>query len=288
MTANPTGVKPETTPPARDAAAGPPADSGATIILAHYRDQYRPVFRRGTAVHCRDGSLVTMSAATAVADSVLIDRLAGAADAPCSNGVVKRAALPNFYSKWSRVAWGDLLRELPDEDSAGLDGGSAAADTFRRQVRAALLTEVVLGDTAGRGRDSDVSRTERRSLIDWCSKFAKSGPWRSIRSKKLWCKTVLLGGGEIRLKVALRVELFGQVRAHPDLCAMTMNTFADRAARYDVGESTRAERPEGLSSVVLYDDFVAGLTSGIADDPETPEEANDRREREAIDRLGGG
>ncbi|MBA4065465.1 MAG: hypothetical protein C0501_17475 [Isosphaera sp.] len=254
-------------PDAPDAAPGvqdgPP--TGAGVILDYFRERYRPDFRRGTAVHTADG-FVPMGEACAVADSVLIARLERAADAPqYQNGAVKRGSLPAFFKTWSRVAWGDLLNSLPDEDGADLGAGSAAAEAFRRMVRDAMLSEVVLGDVIGK---DDVTRTERRSLIDWCLKFAKLGPWKSIRSKRCWCKVVPLGGGEIVTKVAVRVELFGQLRSDRTLSEMTQNTFAARAEKYGVGASTRQDRPEGRAAVVLSDSFVAELTEGIPLDPE--------------------
>ncbi len=230
------------------------------IILAYFRERYRPDFRRGTAVHTPDG-FVQMGEACAVPDSGLIARLAAAPDAPrYKGGGLNHNALPGHFRTWAKVAWGDLLKALPDEDGAALGAGSAAGETFRRMVRDAMLSEVVLGDVIGK---DDVTRTERRSLIDWCVRFAKPGPWRGIRSKKCFTKVAVLGGGEIAIRVALRVELFPQLRADRTLCVMTQNTFAARAERYGVGASTRTDRPEGRAAVVLADDFVAELTEGI-------------------------
>lgn len=274
----------------------PSADApktGVQIILDDFRARYRPVFKIGTDIHTPGGEVVRMVEACGVADSNLIDKLATATDAPrlAANGKrdggdVKRASLPAFFKTWSRIAWGDLLGELKDEDAADLKADSATAETFRRLVKDALLSEKMLGDTIGK-RD-DITRTERRSVADWCVKFAKPGPWRSIRSLKVWCRTVGVGGGEIQLKVALRVELFGQLRADRRLCSMPQNSFARKCERYGVGTSTRDDRPQGLSAVVLSPEFVADLTDGIANEPETEEERHERLEREAIDTLGGG
>ena len=105
-------------------------------------------------------------------------------------------------------------------------------------VRDAMLCEVVLG-TVVRGASEEVTQTERRSLIEWCERFAKVGPWRSIRSKKCWCKVKDLGGREIELMVAVRHELFAQLRADKRLCEMGPNKFTRRAERYGVGSRTR-------------------------------------------------
>ncbi|MBM3982668.1 MAG: hypothetical protein FJ304_20835 [Planctomycetes bacterium] len=254
------------TGPATVVAAAPAAQqqgprTAAQIILDYFRERYEPAFRCGTAVHTASGGTIQMGEATVVCDSRLIDLLESATDAPRyagknGPGEVKRSSLPGFFKTWAKVAWGDLLGSLPDEDGADLGCASVARDEFKRLVREALLTEITLGD-------KDEREVERRSLIDWCVKFAKAGPWRSIRSKKLWCKVELHGGGELKLKVALRHELFAQVRADPRLREMGANTFTRRAARYGVGQSSREDRPHGQSAIVLNDDFIADLTTGL-------------------------
>jgi hypothetical protein len=206
-----------------------------------------------------------MGEACAVPDSDLIARLAGAADAPRQNGAVKWNSLPGFFKNWAKVAWGDLLRSLPEEDDADPAATAPAREEFRRMVRDALLSEVTLGDVIGK---SAVTQTERRSLIGWCVKFAKPGNWQSIRSKCCWCKPRILPGREVRLMVAVRHGLFAQVRADRRLCDLTATTFARRAKRYGVGDSTRADRPGGEAGVVLAADFLDELTASLPDDPE--------------------
>ena len=85
-------------------------------------------------------------------------------------------------------------------------------------------------------------------------------------------------GGELVLKVAIRHELFSQVRADRRLCDMGANTFTRRAERYAVGTSSRKDRPHGLTAVVLADDLIADLIAGLPDDDATdatPEASND-------------
>lgn len=259
---------------------GKPADgtplTGAQIILAHFRESYRPIFRRGNSVCCDDGSEIPMGVACAVPDSDLIAKLQNATDAPRfaaengKSGGVKTGALPRFFSTWAKVAWGDLRKSLPDEDTAELSADAPAGEEFRRLVRDALLGQLVLGETIEQKHQpkdgQSVTQVERRSLIDWCYKFAKPGPWRSIRSYRIWCKSLDLGGGEIKLGVALRHELFAQVKADRRLVEMTANTFTRRAARYGIGQTSREERPHGFSAVVLDPAFVKELTSSLPDD----------------------
>ncbi len=248
--------------------------SGAQIILAHFRELYAPVFKIGTAIHCGDGSVMPMGEACALCDSRLIDRLEQATDAARyvgrngEPGQVKRTALPGFFKTWAKVAWGDLLRSLPDEDGAELGDRGPAREEFRRLVRDAMLTQVVLGESLkDKGRTQAPSQTERRSLIDWCHKFAKVGPWKSIRSYRCWCKAEIIRG-ELLLRVAVRHELFGQLKADRRLCQMGQNTFTRRVEGYGIGRTSRSDRPEGQSAVVFDAAFLTDLLDGIPDEPE--------------------
>jgi hypothetical protein len=237
--------------------------TGVEIILAYFRERYQPVYRKGQTVRCRNGEEVQQSVACAVPNSKLIERLAAATDAPCyAGGGIKRPALPGFFKTWAKVAWGDLLDSLPDEDGADLGTVGIAREEFHRLVRDALLTTVVLGEVL----NGDQTRTERRSLIDWCYRFAKPGPWRSIRSLRCWCKLAVKDGGEVELRVAIRHELFAQIRADRRLSEMGANTFTRRATRYGVGTSDRGDRPHGLSAVVLDAALVADLIAGLPDE----------------------
>lgn len=257
-------------------AAAPAPDTGVAIILDYLRARYRPDFRRGNAIHCADGREVPMGEACSVPTSPLIDRLAGAADAPrYQGGGVKHHSLPGFFKTWAKVAWGDLLAALPEEDEAEFGQDAPAAEEFRRLVREAMLSEVVLGDIIGKG---GVCQTERRSLIEWCNRFARVGPWRSIRSKKCWTKFRQgPAEGEVTLMVALRHEVFSQLKADRRLCDMGPKKFARRAARYGVGSSTRDDRPHGLSAIVLDPKLVADLVADLPDDD--PAEASPQRDR---------
>lgn len=112
---------------------------------------------------------------------------------PPANGVpgaVKDEALPTFFRKWAGTAWTGLLAELPDEDSAelGTDAANLAADEFRRLVREALLTPIVLGQSVAVGRQEDnyfETKLEKRPLANWCERFAKSERWADVRELKI-------------------------------------------------------------------------------------------------------
>lgn len=232
------------------------------IILGHYLS-LKPVFKVGNSIHTDDGETIAANVATAFPTSALLTKLATATNAPVKNGNVENERLPGLFSRWAKTAWGDLLDTLPDEDAADLGHAAPAAETFRRLVREAMLTEVVLGDIIGK---EGVTQTERRSLIGWCERFAKRGRWEGIRSKKCWCKLRDVGGGEVELLVAIRHELFSQLRADKRLCEMGAKTFSRRAKRYGAGVSTTKERPGGQNAVVLSATLVADLIATLPDD----------------------
>ncbi|HEY1378083.1 MAG TPA: hypothetical protein VGF55_14880, partial [Gemmataceae bacterium] len=243
--------------------------TGCRIILNYFVGTYRPQYRAGTAIRAGNGEDVPMGVGCTLPTSALMAELAKAADAPRVNGVVKVAALPSFFKTWARVAWGDMLQGLPDEDGAGADNIDSARDEFRQMVRDAMLTECTLSQTTKAGPTKVESRIERDSLIGWCQKFAKPGPWRSIRGKRCWCKLVEADGGELQLRVAIDHGLFAQVKADRRLVVMGQKRFSRRAKRYGVGQSRRDERPHGNYAVILDPDFVAELVDASpADDGE--------------------
>jgi hypothetical protein len=241
------------------------------IILDHFRETYRPLFRRGNCIYTGDGREVRQAEATSTPTSRLIERLALATDAPRIEGGVKRSAMPKFFSTWAKPAWGDLLELLPTEDDAVLGSDGPARDEFRRLVAAAMVTEVVLGTVVrGKGNDHEVTEVERRPLIDWCVRFAHIGPWRDIRGKRCFTKAVDREDGEIRVAVAIRHELLAQLRADRRLTEMGPKAFARRCVQYGVGTTSRGDRPHGLSAIVLDPAFVDELTAGAPGDDGDP------------------
>lgn len=250
------------------------APTGCEIIRSYFLRRYKPDYRRGNAIHAHNGEMVSKAMACDAPTSELVALLAAASNAPTyKGGGVNENAIPTFFKAWAPFAFGDVLAGLKEEFDVKLGGDSAAGEEFRRMVGDVMLSELVLGDVIA---DSKVTQTERRSLIDWCSKFAKPGPWRTIRSKKCWCKAFDLTGGEIILRVAVRVELFAQMRGDKRLCQMSQSQFTKLAERYGVGSSNRDDRPHGLTAVVLDDQFVSTLTAGLTDpEIEDPNLVND-------------
>jgi len=238
--------------------------SGYEIILAHFQQYYAPTFRRGSSIYSSKLQReVKGSEATWGAPKCLIDRLAGASDAPVNDktGKVKDPSLPYFFSTWAKSAWVDLLGSLPDEERTEVMD-KTAEEQFRQLVSGALHTLVTLGEVRKEGRE-EVTRTERRSVIDWCFRFAKEGPWKTVRSYKVWCRFHVGPEGQRQLEVALRAELFTQLSYRP-LIDLTQTKFASLCGIYNIGT---AERAQGVRAVVLTQEFVDGLVADLNQAP---------------------
>ena len=120
--------------------------SGYDVILAFFRKEYDPTFRRET--HIYSSSLdrtVSKSEVLAGPTKELIDELAHAVDAPRwqQGGPVKYPALPQFFKTWAPSAWMDLIRGLPAEDT-GEEISESAGEQFRAKVSAAMFSLVTL------------------------------------------------------------------------------------------------------------------------------------------------
>src|SRR5262249_15301679 len=150
--------------------------------------------------------------------------------------------LPSFFTTWSKVAWGTLFRSLPDEEQVDEECASASEE-FRQRVSDALHTQVTLGTSKIQGQQQ-ITFTERLSLIAWCARFMRSGPWKPIRSYAIWTRAA-----NENLEVALRVELFssGQANCRP-LANFTQNRFGRLCELYGVGY---ADRAQGQRAVIL-------------------------------------
>lgn len=270
---------PPTTTQTTDTANG---KTGAQIILEHFRKTYRPKFKRGNAIHTESGELVPMTVACALPPSALIAWLATASNVPrfasrCGNpGDVKEESLPKFFSTWARTAWADLLNELPDEDTAELGENAPARDEFRRLVSEAMFTPVMLGHAIERngGLPSEL-RVETRPLVKWCEKFAECGQWEDIRDRACWCRQVIRPtDGLCVLSIAIRHELFSQLKADRKLREMGPTKFTTRAKRYGVARPGGQEnRPHGKWVLVLEPEFVAELLIGAKDLADPNDEA---------------
>lgn len=291
--------RPEDPPPATGEPP-PPALSGWEVIRDYFRQKYGDGFKVGDGVFSnRDRREVRRLEACGALPPDLIEPLGRAEDAPHLDGrngtpgPVNVDALPRFFGKWAPTAWVAFVAELPDEDGARDGQVELAADEFRRLVREAMCTEVTLG-TSHRGHGL-MEQQERRSLVEWCERFAKPGPWRAIRSKRCWCKRrpTTVEGEVGELMIAIRHEVFAQLKADRRLVELGPNRFSRRAERYGVGKPDRDDRPHGQRAVVLDTEFVADLLADLPDPPDPPPDPapelldRARREREGLDAMRG-
>jgi len=252
-------------------------ETGYEIILAYFRERYNPVFRRGTMLYAGNLSRdVKVGEALLAAPIDLITRLEAAQDVPRAEGAVVRGKLPNFFRTWAPTAWTDMLAALPDEEHSG-EVSDPAQEEFRAKLTAALCTIVPLAYSYRKGA-SDRDEVQRRPIIDWARRFAKAGRWSDVRGHRLWSRhDGASDGTPRRLRVALRVELFGQLHA-ADLARMTQRRFAGLCQVYGLGRSCRvkggAER-----AVELDEGFVADLLA----EPATEEDAIEQGDQDGKD-----
>jgi hypothetical protein len=275
----------------------PPADepggkkggkpSGYAIILQHFRDKYDPTFRDGTSLFSRTlGRPVKMAEACCAPGHDLAKKLEGAWDAPRSDNGVSRNKIPRFFADWSKSAWIDLLDGLPVEEE-GEEIDEAVAEKFRAKVAAALFTIVTLGSRhVKKGRDGNQEEETdvmRRSLLSWCCLWAITDSWGSIRSYQLWTKRAKDDRPEERsradkdkdadgldtrgLRIALRVELFGQLPGRAgDLAGMSQNKFGRLCEMYDVGTTAGGKaKAQGKRVVLLNPEFIESLLTRAED-----------------------
>jgi hypothetical protein len=242
---------------------------GWEVIRDYFRRRYGDGFRTGEAVFSNlEGREVRRQEACAALPHDLLAPLGQATDAPqYKGGLVNEAALPGFFKKWAGTGWLAYASALPDEDRAPDEAVAMAREEFRRLVRQALFSEFTLARRVyDRHRNLAETRVENRSAIGWCEAFAREGGWRTVRSKKLWCKLEGREHGEVMLKVALRHELFGQLKADRRLIEMGPARFVRRARRYGVGgPGGQQDRPGGQWVFVLSDAFVADLTATFSE-----------------------
>jgi hypothetical protein len=246
----------ETSPPSA------PGD-GYTIIKDYFTRVYQPVFRRGAALFAAPlGREVRMGEACSGAGIELIDLLGGATDAPRDRrGNTERSALPYFFRTWAPSAWKDILAGLTEEENSS-EIVDRAQEDFRAKVSAALHTLVSMGLTYREDVRQARTEVQQRTLFDWCCCWSKPGLWKKVRSYSLWTRRE---GDEGRVAIALRVELFSQIK-FPELARMTQNKFGRLAQAYGVGEDKQNARVHGQRVVVLTSEFLSALEAQPAEE----------------------
>jgi hypothetical protein len=226
----------------------------SAVILRYMLSRFEPTFRRGDRIW--SGKLnreVARGELCQCPTTDIIPDLMIAADFPRDKHGPDRSKVPSIYRQWAGFAYADLLQTLPEEpETAEIADG--AAEQFEGLVADALMSVEAFGRSYRDG-ESDASKVERRSLIEWCKIFAKPGNWQSVRSLKLWCRL----DDKHRLQVAIHQRLFGQIRRP---MPHTHRKFAALCESYGVGTAGRTSRSV---FVELTGDFIADLLTGPCD-----------------------
>jgi putative DNA primase/helicase len=230
-----------------------PPNTAHAIILAHFREHYRPMFRCADAVFSEAfGREVKRSEAVGSIPYPVIRRLAATTNAPKDRkGNLNVNALPTFAGQWGKVAYGTLLAELPTQDNAEEISAAAEAD-FRDKLAKGLRHEVTIGETEYHD-EVQVTRTERRPVIIFALREARSTRWARFRHHAIWARLDRRPDKRLVPQVAVRAELFEGIGYRP-LADMHQNTFCRRCERYMVGDG--GGRPTGERAVVLTDEFL--------------------------------
>jgi hypothetical protein len=285
--------KPQQSPPdSTGPAAADHADGrqGFEIIRDYFVARYQPGFKvRDSIFSGVERREVRRVEATGALPEELLIPLQAAVNVtrfPAENGEpgrVKTESLPAFFKRWSPTAWDALLKRLPDEDQADLGTPAAemAAEVFRQLVREALLTPILMGQWLKQG-EFQGEKMEKRPLAEWCRRFAGKGRFADIRELKIWSRTLSKENGELVIEVALRHELFSQIKADKRLIEMGPGKFNERVERYGVGKvGGQKVRPHGNWAVVLNPGFVADLLGSVdVEDVQDDSQTNVSQERD--------
>jgi hypothetical protein len=105
---------------------------------------------------------------------------------------------------------------------------------------------------------------ERRPLIEWARMFAKARRWGDVRGYRLWSRIDGTPPDRLRLRVALRVELFAQAHAC-ELSRLSQTHFTALAQTYGVGKPVKVKGGD-QRAVELDPDYLADLLDSPAED----------------------
>jgi hypothetical protein len=231
------------------------------IILAHFKEEFRPRFRRGPVLYSETyGREVRAGEALMGAGIQLIAKLSHAVNAPrLGNGQLNMDKLPSLFNTWVRSAWKDLLDGLPEEEEADEISG-LAREQFWADMAAVMNSIISIGYRYDRkDGGQELQDVQRRSLINLCQVWAQEGKWSAIRSYLLLTRKDRQGE-RTRLRIALRVGLFRQPGVlHTRLAALSQNKFSRLAGMYDVSTGEKDLRVKGDRVVELHPDFIDWL-----------------------------
>jgi hypothetical protein len=209
-------------PPAATVDAPPVGPTAVEIIRDRIGTKYRQVYRsEGVLWSANEKRLIGRAEATAGADSLLIDQLAAAVDAPRDrDGNVRRDTPPWLFRAWAPTAWADVLASpVEQEDAADVD--PASRDGFRALIRQGLRFQFNVGEA---------DEVKRRPVIRWCERWARPGPWKDIRGYAIWVRLTWVGSAVWRLSRLRRPDRLRALDRRPGPrpdCA-SRRWFADR------------------------------------------------------------
>ena len=209
-------------------------------------------FRRADVIYSgMYGRPVTQREACEAPGIALVNELIVASDAPelkITSDDIDLTPIISHFRKWAPSAYKDLRDTLPEEGGAE-EIIATAEEAFREKVAAALYHHASLARVYG---DSGETRVERRTLLDWCRIFAKTGRWGDVRGYQVWCRR----GDNGSLQIALRKGLFTQVQGCADLVKLSKTRFTQMAKFYVVGTDEVVKKQR---AIVLLPEFVAYL-----------------------------
>src|SRR5262249_25885071 len=124
-----------------------------------------------------------------------------------------------------------------------------------------------------------VTETERRPVIEWVDRFARTSRWADVRSLCIWgCR-----GEKNDLRVAVRAELFSQIHA-PELSKVTPKRLAELCVLYGLGTPCKVAGGD-RRAVELVPDFVQDLLRRGCPDPKNVEDGRaDGQDRQSASR----
>ena len=245
--------------PAADPADPPDWPPPAVIVLRNWlREKYGPTFRRGRNLYSASlGRDVAPSEVSACPTSEVLALLQDQEDAPRSrNGQPDPSLLPFHFRTWMPVAWADVAATLPEE-SESAEVVEPAREEFVRGLTAALVTMVPLAYRHTKD-GQEVEEVQRRPVVEWAKMFARTPRWESVRGYRIWARKE----GSL-LRVALRVELLGQVHARA-LDGLSQKRLSELCVLYGVGMPCHVQGGQARATE-LTGEFLADLLAGPAE-----------------------
>jgi hypothetical protein len=216
----------------------------------------------------------------------LREAAAGAVDAPRDqDGAIKLTALLREIEAEMRVLWCDLLERVSRAEGARLGQVTEAARRFRAAMMALWTAprtfEVVTtvggtsGEVASRASLASQVRTQARPILEGPAGLERRERWREVqRAYAAWWRRGTGPDGEVRIYLAMRAELGGQVGV--DLPGVvdqgSLTAIGERLGVIDPAPGVSARLSGGSGgrhlAVLIWDLTRELLAAPLEDDPE--------------------